>query len=215
MPQPGTNNLTVLLNAAGEGDSRAASALLPMVYDELRSLAQGYLQKEPRAGAGQTLQATALVHEAYLRLVKDADVRWNGRNHFFAAAGIAMRRILVERARARRGPKRGGGRARVELPEAAALSTAGDDPVDWLALDAALTALEAHDARLAELVSLRYFAGLSVDQTGEVLGISGRQVKRDWAVARAWLYQRMVGGPSLRDGTPPRSGGPPGSEEAP
>ncbi len=194
VPQPGTNNLTALLNAAGEGDSRAASALLPVVYEELRALAQGYIRKEPRAGAGQTLQATALVHEAYLRLVKDTDVRWNGRNHFFAAAGIAMRRILVERARARRGPKRGGDRARVELPEAAAFSTAGDDPVDWLALDAALTALEAHDARLAELVSLRYFAGLSVDQTGEVLGISGRQVKRDWAVARAWLFQKMTGG---------------------
>jgi len=189
-PEP---NLTVLLNAAGEGDSRAASALLPMVYGELRTLAQHYVAREPRGGAGQTLQATALVHEAYLRLVQDADVQWNGRNHFFAAAGIAMRRILVERARARRGPKRGGDRGRVELPEQAAVAIEGEDRVDWLALDEALTALEAHDRRLAELVSLRYFAGLSVDQTGEIMGISGRQVKRDWAVARAWLFRSMGG----------------------
>lgn len=189
-PQP---NVTVLLNAAGEGDSRAASALLPMVYDELRALAKRYVGQEPRGGAGQTLQATALVHEAYLRLVKDADVQWNGRNHFFAAAGIAMRRILVERARARRGPRRGGDRARVEVPEQAAVVIEGEDRVDWIALDGALTALEGHDRRLAELVSLRYFAGLSVEQTAEALGISGRQVKRDWAVARAWLYRHMSG----------------------
>jgi RNA polymerase sigma factor (TIGR02999 family) len=187
------SNVTVLLNAAGEGDSRAASALLPLVYEELRTLAKHYVGQEPRAGAGQTLQATALVHEAYLRLVKGSDVRWNGRNHFFAAAGIAMRRILVERARARRGPKRGGDRGRVDLPEHAAVVIDGEDRMDWIALDDALSALEAHDRRLAELVSLRYFAGLSVEQVGEVLGISGRQVKREWAVARAWLYQRIGG----------------------
>jgi RNA polymerase sigma factor (TIGR02999 family) len=201
MPEPGSN-LTVLLNAAGAGDSRAASALLPMVYEELRALAHRYVSKEPKAGAGQTLQATALVHEAYLRLVKDADVQWNGRNHFFAAAGIAMRRVLVERARARRGPKRGGDRARVELPQEASIALAGADPVDWIALDAALTALEIHDPRLAELVSLRYFAGLSVDQTGEVMGVSARQVKRDWAVARAWLFQRMSGASPVRSAAP-------------
>jgi RNA polymerase sigma factor (TIGR02999 family) len=185
--------LTVLLNAAGEGDSRSASALLPIVYEELRTLAHRYLSREPGAGAGQTLQATALVHEAYLRLVKDSEVQWNGRNHFFGAAGLAMRRILVERARARRGPKRGGGRASLELGESAALSVGAEDPVDWIGLDGALTALELQDSRLAELVSLRYFAGLSVDQTAQVMGLSSRQVKRDWAVARAWLYARMTG----------------------
>jgi RNA polymerase sigma factor (TIGR02999 family) len=197
-----TSNLTLLLNAAGDGDSRSASALLPIVYEELRTLAHRYLSREPAAGAGQTLQATALVHEAYLRLVNDSDVRWNGRNHFFGAAGLAMRRILVERARSRRGPKRGSGKAAVELGEDAALTVGGEDPVDWIALDSALEALELQDPRLAELVSLRYFAGLSVEQTAQVMDLSGRQVKRDWAVARAWLYARMEG-----SGATPEDGG--------
>lgn len=198
-------NLTVLLNAAGEGDSRAASELLPVVYDELRRLASQRMAHEP---AGLTLQATALVHEAYLRLIKDTDVRWNGRNHFFAAAAIAMRRILVERARAVAGPKRGGGRKRVDLDavdaggggDRASMGGGGsggpDSPeavVDWLALDEALAALEKEDPRLAEVVMLRFFAGLSVEKAAEVLGISDRQVKREWAVARAWLYEKMTG----------------------
>lgn len=196
-------NLTVLLNAAGEGDSRAASELLPVVYDELRRLASQRMAHEP---AGLTLQATALVHEAYLRLIKDADVRWNGRNHFFAAAAIAMRRILVERARAVAGPKRGGGRKRIDLDaaDAAGAGNGGggggaggpESPeavVDWLALDEALAGLEKEDPRLAEVVMLRFFAGLSVEKAAEVLGISDRQVKREWAVARAWLYEKMTG----------------------
>ncbi len=191
-------NLTVLLNAAGEGDSRAASELLPVVYDELRRLASQRMAHEP---AGLTLQATALVHEAYLRLIKDTDVRWNGRNHFFAAAAIAMRRILVERARAVAGPKRGGGRKRIDFDAVDAVGGgehAGgpDSPeavVDWLALDEALAQLEKEDARLAEVVMLRFFAGLSVERTAEVLGISDRQVKRDWALARAWLYEKITG----------------------
>ena len=197
-PSNPTADLTVLLNAAGEGDSKAASELLPVVYGELRRLASQRIAHEP---AGLTLQPTALVHEAYLRLIKDADVRWNGRNHFFSAAAIAMRRILVERARAVAGPKRGGGRKRVDLDAADAAGAAGvgagpDNPaavIDWLALDEALAQLEREDPRLAEVVMLRFFAGLSVEKTAEVLGISDRQVKREWAVARAWLYEKMTG----------------------
>jgi RNA polymerase sigma factor (TIGR02999 family) len=190
-PEPKQDDVTILLNAAGKGDSHAAAALLPLVYDELRQLASRRMAHEPGGGAGMTLQATALVHEAYLRLVKETDVQWNGRNHFFSAAAIAMRRILVERARAHKGPKRGGGRKRVELAEDA--GAVEHQPVDWIGLDEALKALEAHDARLAEIVMLRYFAGLSVDSTAEVLGISSRQVKREWALARAWLFEKMGG----------------------
>jgi RNA polymerase sigma factor (TIGR02999 family) len=194
-PDPGhnppTEELTLLLNRAGGGDPAAASALLPLVYQELRVLAEQRLARERAGGAGMTLQATALVHEAYLRLVKDADVKWNGRNHFFSAAAIAMRRILVERARAYAGPKRGGGRQRLSLEEG---QVAGDAPeVDWIGLDEALKGLEAHDSRLAEVVMLRFFAGLSVEKTAETLGISDRQVKREWALARAWLFERMGG----------------------
>ncbi len=190
-PGPADEELTLLLNAAGRGDSHAASALLPLVYDELRTLAQRRMAREPGGGAGMTIQATALVHEAYLRLVKDADVQWNGRNHFFSAAAIAMRRILVERARAQSGPKRGGGRKRVELDEEAGAVEAPE--MDWVGLDEALKELEAHDPRLAEVVMLRFFGGLGVEKTAEVLGISARQVKREWSLARAWLYSKMTG----------------------
>jgi RNA polymerase sigma factor (TIGR02999 family) len=192
--ETGADAVTVLLNAAGQGDAAAASRLLPMVYEELRVLAQQRLAREPGGGAGMTLQATALVHEAYLRLVKDSDAQWSGRNHFFAAAAIAMRRILVERARAYAGPKRGGGRARTPLDEdAVGGAEAPIDSVDWIALDEALKALEQHDPRMAEIVMLRFFAGLSVEKTAEVLGLSARHVKREWSVARAWLYERMTG----------------------
>lgn len=195
-PHSDPHNVTLLLNLAGKGDSRAASALLPMVYDELRLLAQQRMAKEKGGGAGLTLQPTALVHEAYIRLVHDNEAEWNGRNHFFAAAAIAMRRILVERARAHAGPKRGGGKARVDLDEAEHADPAtggGADPTDWIGLDAALSDLEKHDPKMAELVMLRFFAGLSFEKTAEVLNISARHAKREWAVARAWLYQRMTG----------------------
>jgi RNA polymerase sigma factor (TIGR02999 family) len=194
-------NLTLLLNAAGAGDSAAASALLPMVYDELRILAHQRLAKEAGGGRAITMQATGLVHEAYLRLVKDTEAQWNGRNHFFAAAAIAMRRILVERARAYAGPKRGGGKGKVSLDDAgAAVASPDEGPagggaggMDWIALDEALSALEAHDPRLAQIVMLRYFAGLTVEKTAEVVGLSSRQVKREWNLARAWLYEKMTG----------------------
>lgn len=182
-------DVTVLLNAAGKGDPAAASKLLPLVYEELRQMAQRRMAKEP---VGHTLQPTALVHEAYIRLVADAEATWESRRHFFGAAAIAMRRILVERARRYAGPKRGGGRKRVELDESPAAADV-PDTVDWIALDEALSALEQHDRDMAQVVMLRYFAGLSVEQTAEVMGVSARTVKREWACARAWLFKAMGG----------------------
>lgn len=190
-PQP----VTQLIDAAVAGDAQASSQLIRAVYDDLRALASQHLAHEK---PGQTLQATALVHEAYMRLVgkdnRHADVQWNGRGHFYAAAGIAMRRILVERARAVAGPKRGGGRKREELSEAAAITSEGvPSSVDWLALDEALEDLSAEEPRLAELVTLRFFAGLSFEAAAEVMGISARTAIRDWKYAKAWLYEHMTG----------------------
>src|SRR4051794_39908141 len=163
------DDVTRVLSAIDQGDPRAAEQLLPLVYDELRRLATKKLAREK---PGQTLQATALVHEAYLRLVgpeSDPD-GWKGRGHFFRAAAEAMRRILVEQARRKAGPKAGGDRRRVELE---AIEPSNDGPrVDVIALDEALTALEAKDRRKAELVRLRFFAGLTIEQAAEVLGIS-------------------------------------------
>ena len=195
------HEVTLLLNRAGGGDARAAAELLPKVYEELRVLAQQRMAKERGGGAALTLQPTALVHEAYIRLVKDNEAQWNGRNHFFAAAAIAMRRILVERARAVAGPKRGGGKARIDLEAGQHADPAGavPDVVDWIGLDDALTDLEKHDGRLAQLVMLRFFAGLSFEKVGEVLGISERHAKREWTIARAWLYERMTGEPKQQE----------------
>jgi RNA polymerase sigma factor (TIGR02999 family) len=181
-------NLTILMDRAAAGSRSAAAELLPIVYDELRALAQRELAREP---AGLTLQATALVHEAYLRLGASPDAQWQNRRHYFGAAAIAMRRILVERARRKAGPKQGGDRARVPLDHAE--PAAADEPIDWLALDGALAALEHHDPALAELVSLRYFAGLSVDQAAAALGLSPRTIDRDWRVARAFLQHHLSG----------------------
>jgi RNA polymerase sigma factor (TIGR02999 family) len=182
-------DVTRLLDAATAGDPRAAAELLPLVYDELRRLAADKLGRE---SPGQTLQATALVHEAYLRLVGGEQPReWNGRAHFFAAAAEAMRRILVDRARHKKSLRRGGGLVRAELREDA---VAGPEALDEiLAVDEALAGLAAADPRAAELVKLRYFAGLSVDETAQALNLSPRSVDRLWAYARAWL-QRAVGG---------------------
>lgn len=192
-------NLTQLLNAAGSGDRLAASELIPLVYEQLRELARRRMAHEP---AGHTLQPTALVNEAYLRLVADADAKWDNRRHFFAAASIAMRRILIERARAVGGPKRGGGRQRMVL-EASDDHQANDTPpaedtLDWLALDEALSALEKQDPALGEIVSLRYFAGLSVEATAALLGVSSRTVNRDWKLAKAWLYDFLSPGGASR-----------------
>ena len=183
------NDVTRILEAIEQGDPQATGELLPLVYRELRQLAaQRLAQEKP----GQTLQATALVHEAYLRLVgKDDSRRWDGRGHFFAAAAEAMRRILVENARRKAGPKAGGDRERVEL---AAVEPAIDDPrVDLIALDEALTALEAKDSRKANLVRLRFFAGLSIEQAAEALGISIATANNDWSYAKSWLRLAMLG----------------------
>jgi RNA polymerase sigma factor (TIGR02999 family) len=161
--------------------------LLPLVYDELRRLARQRLRHEQ---PGQTLEATALVHEAWLRLVAPgADPGWNGRGHFFAAAAEAMRRILVENARRKGRLKHGGGQEREELDGAEIAAPAVDDRL--LELDEALTRLEAIDARKAELVKLRYFAGLTIEQAAEALSIGTSTAERDWAYARAWLFREM------------------------
>jgi RNA polymerase sigma factor (TIGR02999 family) len=167
---------------------RASEELLPLVYEQLRRVAERNLANER---PGQTLQATALVHEAYLRVAGDRGREWDGRGHFFAAAAEAMRRILIERARARARLKRGGAFRRVTLD---GLDLGEEhDPGDLLALDEALDALHAEDPRAAEVLRLRFFAGLDVEETAEVLGTAPRTVKREWAFARAWLLDRLGG----------------------
>jgi RNA polymerase sigma factor (TIGR02999 family) len=176
--------ITRVLNAIEHGDPRAAERLLPLVYDELRKLAAERMAQEK---PGQTLQATALVHEAYLRLVGGEPTRdWDGRRHFFAAAAEAMRRILVDRARHKQSCKAGGGRRRLDLDN---IEPALDEPDGdrMLALDGALRQLEAEDPRKAELVKLRFFAGLTAEQAATVLGVSLSTVEKDWAYARSWL----------------------------
>jgi RNA polymerase sigma factor (TIGR02999 family) len=182
-------DVTRILDAIEQGDSRAAEQLLPLVYDELRKLAAEKMAQEK---PGQTLQATALVHEAYLRLV-DADRarHWNGRDHFFAAAAEAMRHLLVDRARRKRSRKRGGDRARVAFDEESL--AAPEHAEEVLAVHEALAGLAAADAQAAELVKLRYFAGLSIPEAAEVLNLSPRSADRLWAYARAWL-RRAIGG---------------------
>jgi RNA polymerase sigma factor (TIGR02999 family) len=180
------SDITHILSAIERGEPRAAEQLLPLVYEELRKLAARRLAREQ---PGQTLQATALVHEAYLRLVGDVDPGWNGRGHFFAAAAEAMRRILVEGARCRRSGRLGGSLERCELREDDPLvAPVGDEVLD---LDAALTRLDAADPRAAELVKLRVFAGMTIDEVAGHLGISPRTAKRSWAYARAWLGREL------------------------
>jgi RNA polymerase sigma factor (TIGR02999 family) len=183
------NDVTRILSAIDQGDLQAAEQLLPLVYDELRRLAARRLAHE---APGQTLQATALVHEAYLRLIDNEPAQpWNSRGHFFAAAAEAMRRILVERARHKRSRKAGGGRRRQELPDIEAAE--GGSQLDLLALHEALTKLESQDKRKAELVKLRFFAGLSIADAAQVLGISTSTADNDWAYARSWLRLEMEG----------------------
>jgi RNA polymerase sigma factor (TIGR02999 family) len=183
------NDVTRILSAIERGDSAAAGQLLPLIYDELRKLAAQKLSREP---PGQTLQATALVHEAYLRLIGDGAERgWSGRGHFFAAAATAMRRILIERARHKRRQIHGGGLRRRELhPDLVAVPEPKDD---LLALDAALARLAERDPVKARLVELRYFAGLTGEAAAEILGISARTADRYWVYARAWLRREMEG----------------------
>ena len=191
--------VTRILNAIDQGDAQAAEQLLPLVYDELRRLAAQKLSHEK---PGQTLQATALVHEAYIRLVGSEDQRWDGRGHFFAAAAEAMRRILVENARRKQRIRHGGGHRHVDVQPVAlppSDSAIEDDAEYLIALDAALTKLTEEDAVKAEVVKLRYFAGLTIDQTAEALGISHATVERYWTYARAWLLKEVTDGDAADD----------------
>jgi RNA polymerase sigma factor (TIGR02999 family) len=190
------SEVTRILSAIDDGDPHAAEQLLPLVYDELRKLAA---QKLAHEKPGQTLEATALVHEAYLRLVGNnspltthhSPKQWNSRGHFFAAAAEAMRRILIENARRKGRGKRGGSRQRVDLD---AVELGVDMPVDHLlALDEALIRLAERDAQAAALVKLHCFAGLSIDEAAQALRMSSRTAYRDWSFAQAWLYREIVG----------------------
>jgi RNA polymerase sigma factor (TIGR02999 family) len=197
------SEITQNLNAIEQSDPHAAEQLLPLVYDELRRLAAGKLALEK---PGQTLQATALVHEAYLRLVDTEKAQhWNSRGHFFAAAAEAMRRLLVENARRKDSLKRGGGRVRQALDEEKVV--AHEVPDELLALDEALDQLTATDSQAAELVKLRYFAGFTMAQAAEILGVSPRTADALWAFAKAWLLRKLEGE------LPGESHGDPGSSE--
>ena len=180
---------TQLLSRASGGDDKAVSKLMPLVYDELRRLAASYIRREK---PGQTLQATALVNEAYIRLISERAHNWQNRTHFLAIAALSMRQILVQRARRRRAAKRGGDPQRITLDEQLLLiEGSGRGDVDVLALDAALERLAALDERQAKVVELRYFGGLTVEETAEALGISPATVKRHWTLARAWLKREL------------------------
>jgi RNA polymerase sigma factor (TIGR02999 family) len=183
------SEVTNILCAIDQGDPHAASQLLPLVYDELRKLAAQWMAQEK---PGQTLQPTALVHEAYLRLVEpEPPPHWNGRGHFFAAAAQAMRRILVENARRKRRLKRGGGATREDLHESSLVTP--EMPDDIVALDEALTELATVDPQAAKLVNLRYFAGCTIPQAAEVLGVAPRTADSLWAYARVWLLRKIEG----------------------
>ena len=181
-------DVAVLLRAWSKGDSTALEQLTPIVYDELRRLARHYLRGERR---DHSLQTTALVHEAYLRLVDHTRMEWQNRAHFFAVSAQVMRRILVDHAR-RRNVKRGRGLRRVSLEEA--ILVGGDRPTDLAALDDALTSLAERDPRKAQVVEMRFFGGLSVEESAEVLGVSPVTVMREWRTAKAWLYRELSSG---------------------
>jgi len=191
MAQPGEPNvgdISVLLRAWSDGDQKALARLTPIVYDELHRLADRYMKRERR---GHSLQTTALVNEAYVRLVDYKRMQWQNRAHFFAVSAQLMRRILVERAR-RHNLKRGGGAQHVSLEEAALVG--GKRAADLVALDDAMNALARLDARKVQVVEMRFFGGLSVEETAEVLKVSSVTVMRDWSTAKAWLYRELGGG---------------------
>jgi RNA polymerase sigma factor (TIGR02999 family) len=180
------SDVTRILTAIERGDVQAADELLPIVYEELRLLAAQMLSRER---SGQTLQATALVHEAYVRLVGSQDPGWEGRRHFFAAAAEAMRRILVDSARRKASARHGGNHMRIDLPDIA--QSSHGDRIDLLALDEALEKLQQEHPDQAEIVKLRFFAGLSLEQTAAAIGMSRATVQRNWVYARAWLFGRL------------------------
>ena len=183
---PPPHELTQLLLAWSDGDKTALDKLLPLVYDELRRLARHYMSRER---AGHTLQTTALVNEAYLRLIDQKQVRWQSRAHFFAIAAQLMRRILVDHARKHAYAKRGGGARKVPLDEAANVSE--ERAADLVALDEALIGLTEIDPQQARIVELKFFGGLSTEETAEVLVLSPAKVRREWSAAKAWLYHEL------------------------
>lgn len=200
-PSPG--EITLLLQSASAGDAQAADRILPLVYEELRKLAAAKMARE---SPGQTLQATALVHEAWLRLGGDAQPDWKNRAHFFAAAAEGMRRILIENARRRRAIRHGGGLQKLSSSATGFDAAAPQlDDEGLILLDEALARLAVHDARKAEVVKLCYFVGLTLEEAAAAMGVSDRTAKRDWAYARAWLFNEM----KALQGTPrePRAGG--------
>lgn len=186
MPILSSDSITQLLSEAQDGSREALDRLLPLLYDELRDLAARHLRRER---PGHTLQPTALVHEAWLRLIADPQASWQNRAHFFGVAAQVMRRILVEHARGRAAEKRGGEVQKLSLDEN--LEAAQERAVDLIALDDALTALARLDAQKSRIVELRFFGGLSVAETAEVLGVSAITVKRQWRLAKAWLYGQV------------------------
>lgn len=186
MDKPSSNDLTQLLLDLRDGNKEALDKLMPVVYDELRRLARGYLQNERRE---HSLQATALVNEAYLRLIGNRQMNWQSRAHFFGVAAQQMRHILVDHARTRKAAKRGGSACKVSLSQAR--NAAAPPALDVVALDVALDELAQLDPQQSRLVELRFFGGLSIAETAEVLNLSPATVKRHWATARAWLYQRV------------------------
>jgi RNA polymerase sigma factor (TIGR02999 family) len=188
MALPSANDITQLLRAWGEGNQAALDQLMPLVYSELRQAAHRYMARERR---GHTLQTTALVNEVYVRLAKAREMRWQDRAHFFAVSAQMMRRILTDYARARHYAKRGGGAQSVSLDEAPEVSR--EPRADLVALDDALNRLAAIDERKSRVVELRYFGGLSVEETAEVLKVSPETVMRDWKLAKAWLLRELSG----------------------
>ena len=184
------DEVSQLLKAWGGGDIEAAERFMPLIYDELRRQAHRFLNRER---ANHTLQTTALVHEAYLRLADQRNVNWQNRAHFFGLAAQMMRRILVNYAIKRKREKRGGANENIELDETIVIAAEKSD-VDLMALDEALTRLEEMDARQARVVELRYFSGLNIEETAEVLNISPATVKREWSMAKAWLKAELSGG---------------------
>ena len=188
MGQESSSSITAFLVRWRSGDQQALDALMPLVYDELRRVAQHYLRRER---SDHTLQSTALVHEAYLRLAGQSPPQWQNRAHFFGIAAHLMRQILVEHARGHGAAKRGGNALRLELDES--LATVQQTDVDVIALDGALQQLSELDAQQGRIVELRFFAGLTIEDTSEVLGVSPATVKRDWVTARAWLFRAMKG----------------------
>ena len=184
-----STDISRILERVNSGEPRAANELLPLVYDQLRAAARKQMAQER---GDHTLQATALVHEAYLRLVGPQEIPWENRAHFYVAAAEAMRRVLIEHARKRGRVKRGGGQRRIPLSGA----ELAEDPnlEEIMSVDAAIRRLEERDGRMARIVRLRFFAGLGVGETAAALGLSDRTVRREWALARAWLHRELTGG---------------------